>query len=359
MKILYLTDPQPDYLADQIHDGLCALLGRERVVDFPGKPSYRPVQAEGPGTSGASLPSHGMDDVVAMVKAGQIELTIVSSPRQGSVDAWRTVAGLATLPPTVLLDGEDDRRIRSELYRSLGAGLYFKREFPLESKRPSHRWLLAGAGEGPVLPRGRVHPLPFSVTAAQLEPVPDHRKDVDVSFVGRASHRKRVRAVKLLTQAEDIGFEGGIYTEASDRASKVAASWFGMMAAKLRGDPPARGSIAKMSRGEYRALLARSKTALSIRGGGFDTLRYWEIVAAKTPLISESPDILIPHNFEHGIHAIFCRPDLTDLVEWVRRLREDEGERRRMADAAYAHLLAYHTSARRASYLLDLCRKLL
>ncbi len=161
----------------------------------------------------------------------------------------------------------------------------------------------------------------------------------------------------MLKEATDIRFEGGVYVESSDRASKVAESWCGVMAAKLMGDPPARGSIQPVRPEEYRALLRRSKMALSIRGGGFDTVRYWEIVASKTPLISETPDIVIPHNFTHGVQAIFCRPDLKDLSGWARRLRDDEPERQRMAEAAYRHLLAFHTSERRATYLLDLCRR--
>ena len=79
--------------------------------------------------------------------------------------------------------------------------------------------------------------------------------------------------------------------------------------------------------------------ALSIRGGGFDTIRYWEIVASKTLLISEMPDIVIPHNFEHGVHAIFCRPDLKDLMGWVHRLRDispsGNGWRRRPTDTCW------------------------
>ena len=40
MKILYLTDAERDYLADQIYDGLCAVLGRDCVIDFPRKELY-------------------------------------------------------------------------------------------------------------------------------------------------------------------------------------------------------------------------------------------------------------------------------------------------------------------------------
>jgi spore maturation protein CgeB len=124
------------------------------------------------------------------------------------------------------------------------------------------------------------------------------------------------------------------------------------------GDPPAPAwaQSAQLRPEDYRALLHRSKMALSVRGGGFDTVRYWEIVASKTLLVSEPPDIVIPHNFEHGRHAMFCRHDLRDLPAIVRRLRDDDQARQQMIEAAYQHLLAFHTSERRAEYLLDLCR---
>ncbi|MFO0733422.1 MAG: glycosyltransferase [Nitrospiraceae bacterium] len=99
------------------------------------------------------------------------------------------------------------------------------------------------------------------------------------------------------------------------------------------------------------------QAALSVRGRIRHPALLGDYPASKIPLISEVPDILIPHNLEHGVHAIFCRPDLGDLVEWVRRLRDDEGERNRLAHAAYHHVLAHHTSARRATYMLDLSGK--
>ncbi len=356
MKVLYLTDAERDYLADQIHDGLCAVLGRDCVIDFPRKEHYH--QSASKQANSVSEVELTVARVASLIREGTIDLLVVSSPRAGAVRACLELASLESLPPVVFLDGEDDRHIRDELARSLRAGLYFKRELPLnaEATGSRSRWSDDAVASSSAT---RVYPLPFSVTTAELEPLVEAVRDVDVSFVGRASHRKRVRAVKLLAEARDIRFEGGIYAEPTDRSSKLTDSWFGIIAAKLRGDPPGQGSSAKLGREAYRSLLARSKTALSVRGGGYDTIRYWEIVASKTPLIAEAPDIVIPHNFEHGVHAIFCRPDLADLVEWVRRLRDDEATRNRLAEAAHAHVLAHHTSARRAMYMLDLCKKML
>jgi hypothetical protein len=361
MKVLYLTDSGPDYLADQVYDGLCTALGWDNVFDFPRKAVYHE-----PGERLSYLPQnpgHHLtgDDVASMIRERRIDLAIVSSPRRGALEAFRSFTGRVDCPPVVLIDGEDDSLIRADLSDSVGAGLYFKREYKAATNSATRAWLQPAKVQNDPRLNGRIHPLPFSVTVASLPHVSTEGRDVDISFVGRASHRKRVRAVNLLRRTKGIRFEGGLYLDATDRRSKLAASWLGIMTAKLMGDAraPVSAQTARLGSEHYRSLLCRSKMALSVRGGGFDTLRYWEIVASKTLLVSEPPDIVIPHNFEHGRHAIFCRHDLRDLPAIVRRLRDDDTTRSRMVNAAYRHLLAFHTSERRAAYLLELCRRML
>lgn len=361
MNVLYLTDPGPDYLADQIYDGLCAALGWDHVFDFPRKAVYHK-----PGERLPYLPQNPghhltADDMASMIREHRIDLAIVSSPRRGAMEAFRSLAGLVDGPPVVILDGEDDGLIRADLSDSVGAGLYFKRELKTAESSANGAWARPAKVHGGSRLDGRIHPLPFSVTAASLPHVSTEARDVDISFVGRASHRKRVRAVNLLRRTKGIRFEGGLYLDATDRRSKLAASWLGIVTAKLMGDrqAPVSAQTARLGAEPYRSLLCRSKMALSVRGGGFDTLRYWEIVASKTLLVSEPPDIVIPHNFEHGHHAMFCRHDLRDLPAIVRRLRDDDMTRSQMVEAAYQHLLAFHTSERRAAYLLDLCHRML
>lgn len=357
MKVLYLTDDEPDYLADQMYDGLCTLLGRQQVMAFPGKPAYHIAESPMCAALQSAVPDRDIETIGSLLRDRQMDLVIVSSPRRGAIEALNRMAALAPLPPLVLLDGEDDGTVRADLAERLGAGLYFKRELKAAGTTNGGRWRI---GRSPVQGRldGRVHPLPFSVTPDMLSPVSADSRDVDISFLGRASHRKRVRAVNLLRRTAGIRFEGGLYLAPSDRRSKLAESWLGIVAAKLVGDPqaPVSAQHSKLDADHYKALLRRSKMGLSIRGGGFDTVRYWEIVATRTLLVSEPPDIVIPHNFEHGRHVMFCRHDLRDLPTIVRRLRDDEATRHRMVEAAYQHLLAYHTSERRAAYLLDLCR---
>lgn len=363
MNVLYLTDPAPDYLADQIYDGLCSLLEWKNVIDFPLKRLYHEPSAQGSALTQNAGHDLTADDVTSMIRERRFDMAVVSSPRKGPLEAFRLLTRQGNGTPVVLLDGEDDGRIRTDVADVVGAGLYFKREYkkPAAGLWGEEGWVRPATFSGDSRLEGRIHPLPFSATRASLIHGSTAMRDIDISFVGRASHRKRVRAVNLLRRTPGIRFEGGVYLEATDRRSKLATSWFGIAAAKLMGDRPAPAwaHSARLSPQDYRALLYRSKMALSVRGGGFDTVRYWEIVACKTLLISETPDIVIPHNFEHGRHAMFCRHDLRDLPAIVRRLRADDDARQVMIEAAYRHLLAYHTADRRAAYMLDLCRRML
>lgn len=183
----------------------------------------------------------------------------------------------------------------------------------------------------------RTYPLPFS---AILEGVPSPKvkyQDVDISFVGIASHRNRIRAVNILRSASDIRFKGGIYAEATTRRSKLALGTLAIWKTKLQGDPYATAveQKGKLSYEDYFHLIARSKMGLSIRGAGFDTVRYWEIVAAKRLLVSETPYIHIPYNFEHGKHALFYQPDLSDLLNIVRTYLNDTAYCDAMVEEGY------------------------
>ena len=357
MKVLYITDPGLDYLADQLYTGLCKLLGWENVIDFPHKAYYHdPLRRayflpQNPG------PPYDRDDVIGLLDAHAIDLAVLSSPRRQAVEALDTLSRHARFPVLALVDGEDDRTLRHALFERYPFGLYFKREMaPVAGVGVAaavRRWLSAAPGL-----RQRVWPLPFSVVLESIPSAHQADKDYDVSYAGRVSHPKRVRAVAMLRHDPTLRFAGGVYADPTDRISKLAAGPFAKLRAKLKGDrylsDAERGT--KLSSDEYYRLLHRSKMALSIRGGGFDTLRYWEIVASKTMLISERPDIVIPDNFVDRQHAVFCRPDLRDLTELVHFYAAHDGEREAIAARGHAHLLAFHTCERRAEYFMRTCR---
>ncbi|MCX5722245.1 MAG: glycosyltransferase [Nitrospirae bacterium] len=361
MRILYLTDSAPDYLADLLYVGLCRTLGSGQVVDYPYKALYHdPLHRVhyAPQIPGRRYQE---EEVAALLREKQFDLAILSSPRRGATTAWESLSHCVAMPPLVLLDGEDDATIRQELFHRYQCALYFKREYRLNRDGGLCGLVrrFSRSREDVALAQ-RTYPLPLAVALETLPTIPIVPRDVDVSYVARISHPKRRRAVEMLRQAHGVGFQGGVYAEAEDRQSKFL-SGFSRVVMKLTGDPVVtvaqRGT--KLSQAEYYALLSRSKMALSIRGGGFDTLRYWEVVASGALLLSEQPDIEVPNNFVHGKQALFFRPDLSDLVDLVRTYASDARACAAMASEGHKHLLQYHTCERRAEQLLAVCGKTL
>lgn len=347
MQILFLTDPVPDYLADLLYSGLVRVLGQESVVDFPLKPAYHDPEHRVHYIPQVRAHAFQEDDICGLLQAKRFDFVICSSPRPGALKSWKALRNRVLLPPVIFLDGEDDASIRVDVWKGIDAVLYFKRE------------LLAGRRHASCTEhQSRLYPLQLSVSSDHLGPDVSRTRDVDVSYVARVSHPKRKRVVELLATVPGLRFEGGVYAESTDRQSKVLVG-LPRLWAKLRGDPPVtpeqRG--VKLSHEAYSDLLTRSKMGLSVRGGGFDTLRYWEVPATRTVLLSERPDIEIPNNFVHGEQALFFNPDLSDLVELVQAYVKEEAVCAAIAERGYEHTMRYHTCERRAEQFLAICKQ--
>jgi hypothetical protein len=338
VKILYLTDPYPDYLADQIYTGLCKVLGWKYVVDFPFKAIYHDPEKmvwylpQVPGEN------YLEEDIVGLLREKYFDFICISSPRQGQLGVLKLLSSKLKLPPIVIIDGEDDACIRYEIAEAYCVRLYFKREYIWANGRKVRRLrdfynYVRSFRYNKELFR-ITHPLPFSAILESIPRAEKVQKDTDVSFRGfvwSKGSRKRARTFQILQQLKSVRFSGGIYTP--------------------------KDMSCRMAPGEYYLEIQRSKLAVSIRGGGFDTLRFWEIPACKTLLLSERPDICIPAPFEHGRHAVFCKSDLSDLDSLVLYYLENENEREIIAERGYQHLIKFHTCEKRAEYFLDLCKK--
>lgn len=359
MRVLYLTDPTPDYLADQLYVGLCRVLGAERVIDYPWKPVYHDPACQLPYLPQVSTSPSTEEAVATQLRDGAFDLLVLSSPRAARGEAMARLQRVGALPPTVLIDGEDDADIRHDLAERFHCALYCKREYrwhPDAGMRGRvDRW--RAFRRRPALFAQTV-PLPFSIIPDAVTLPTEGPRSVDLSYVVRASHPKRLRAWRIVQSASDVHCTSAVYAYPTDRQSKLCTG-LPKLWVKIQGDPPvtAAQQASRLTFAGYHQLLRRSKMALSIRGGGFDTLRYWEIVGAKAVLVSEQPDIYIPNNFVHGVHALFCKPDLSDLLSLVRPYVHDDAARTALADAGYRHLLQFHTCEHRARYVLDLCRQ--
>lgn len=107
------------------------------------------------------------------------------------------------------------------------------------------------------------------------------------------------------------------------------------------------------SKDEYFKVLAKSKISISYPGEGFDTGRFWEILANKALLFSPPLQIRMPHPFIEFKHFIPYN-SMAQLKNRLLYYLNREEERKMIANEGYKHLLKYHTSKERAKYLLDM-----
>jgi hypothetical protein len=333
MKVLFLDHPEADFLAAALFMGLCEELGAENVVDFPFKLSYHgqvhrymsPYRAadrgydtnipegcppQDVGTTGPFdwMPAQGgrewsRDEVIAALQRREFDLVILASPRKYNVTAladFIATLGRDKLPPIAMVDGEDYTHIRYDLTDQFRPAVYLKRELLATEPRTALR----------------IEPFPLASPIPPREPVP---KDIDILFLGGASWPGRQAVYDVLQKEFGNRFVGG----------------------------GGRGYM------DYLHAIARAKVAISVRGHGYDTLRYWEIPSMPgTLLLSDKLPIVRCYPFEHGVTALFF--DGTHaLLEAVRCALEDESWRQQMAQAGNAWLREHHTGRARARQLLQ------
>src|SRR2546425_5399772 len=362
MRILFLTDQHLDYVADTLYIGLSRVLGNEQVVDYPYKeafhdPERRPwylVQRPGRRFS--------REEILDRLRDRYFDLACVSSFRHECLEECAELYARMPLPPLVFVDGRDDAKIRRPVVERYPIRVYFKREYvwKMEGRlRDVSSFLWTFPGDRQLL--GRTFPLPMSLVIDALPAFGQVKRDIDVSFRGRASHPRRIKAVEILSEMSGVRFSGGVYAAPDDRKYKLKAGAIERIWSKISDDSLASEvdqRERKVPEGYYREITS-SRIAVAIRGGGWMSPRYFEIVAMGAMLLSDKPEVLIPDDFVDRRHAVHCKPDLSDLEDLVRHYLREEAEREAIVNDGYAHLLKYHTCERRAEYFLGICQRAL
>ena len=112
---------------------------------------------------------------------------------------------------------------------------------------------------------------------------------------------------------------------------------------------------------EYLNEIALSKIGVSMGGHGNlnrNPNRHWEIPSYRTMLLCENPMIRYPHPFEDGKTCVFFNPTMDgDVKQKIEYYINHDQEREKIANAGHELLKTYHTTAARAKYFLNICRK--
>jgi len=331
VRIAFLANPGHDHLQDIVFHGLVSILGPENVVEYPPLDRYRsPAQ---PGELHPQLwfdfpepPRAPLRETVLSADA-----VVIGSLRAGIRGLLDEVLDLDPRPPIVYLDGEDDFYVLGIRSR---VEVYCKREILLPSGASVAREAMR-----------RVHRL-------LRKPLENRDPLADPVSVARSRDRSLVPLPfgwpGPLPESRPAEYDVAFLAAPTSRARAVVRSGLQRLAADgVRVKMLAEGE--RLGWASYMDVLARSRIGVSVRGGGFDTYRYWEIPAAGALLLAETPRIVIPGNFVDGREAVFA--PLDRIASRIQDLLG--GDTETIAGEGRARLIAAHTSVHRAQTVLD------
>ncbi len=321
MRVLFINSKQFDYLQDLTFSGLVKTLGSTNVVNYPCNYKYHLPVKQYPknlGYIGFSVKSFFTPDF------SSFDAVILGSAKKDALETLKSIQTKISDKPLIFLDGGDREEIGGDFFR-LGAGedyLEFikKRPFDLICKREFFPNLHGNLKN--------VYPFPFSFPYhINIESLTEEEKRYDVSFWAQQKPAIREKALNLLKGKFDCDENG---------------TSIGLNFKKYKR----KGLF-------YLKELSRCKLVLNLRGGGWDTMRYWEVPAVGSLMITQRPKIYIPDNFEEGKHVVFCDDSLDDMLDKMSYYLSNVSLREEMTRNAKAHLMKYHMNTNRAQYLIE------
>jgi hypothetical protein len=219
--------------------------------------------------------------------------------------------------PVVLCDHEDASRIRRDLQTEFGAKLIFKREL-LNDERDCV-------------------PLPFSSPADRYPEIPEgQERPIDLLFLMGLTWPMRNQ---IYDAVRSLRSECNVY-------------------AALAPDPDPNNQDEPLPWEKYIEQMGRAKIAVSVRGFGNDTCRYWEIPPTGALMLCDHLPIKIPNPFQEGVHVARYR-DPEDFKSKVRHFLSNVEGREKLAAAGREHALKYHTCKARAEWFLENARRVM
>jgi len=325
MKLLFINSSNSDYVEDQLLAGLTEILGASNVVLFPVNINYYFSRRPYPRNMGVSrkLTQYVPDLLAAkkQLRRFDFDAVVIGSTKADTFTRFLEIAEhLPKHIPIIYVDGGDwpevggdaNRMHFAELYRQIVA----KHKFKLVFKRECLQHITYDANVIP-FPMAFKPPLNYKKAAAKY----------DVTCWCVESDPIRTQALGLLEDRFDCRANGSTKGQTFRKY-------------KRKGNA-------------YILELSASKIACNFRGVGWDTLRYWEIPGVQTLMISGRPGIIIPDNFKHEEHVIFCKDDLSDLIDKANYFLTHDKEREEIATRAFEYVNTHHTHVARARYFLQ------
>ena len=103
--------------------------------------------------------------------------------------------------------------------------------------------------------------------------------------------------------------------------------------------------------------LSHTKVAVSMRGSGRDTERYWEFPARGVAMLCDGTmGVIHPFPFKDKETAVFYS-NINELNDGLKFLLEDESRRQLIAKAGFEHVRKYHSIEGRALFFIGIIRE--
>lgn len=321
MRVLYIDRPKSEYVQEFLYTGLCKVLGTNNVIESPWNVrmhfNHRPYPK--------NLSKFSFTNTFQSLQAQldtHYDAVIVASCNPYTIKKYYEMMDkIDKSIPTIFIDGGDFPKLAGDLDRLGGRELYeeimqkrpfdliFKREFVLDEKYPEN-----------------VYPLPMCFNYDLMPPL-DKNYKYDVSFWAVETAQIRSDALDLLEDRFDCKSNGTMRNQVMKKYKRKGAF--------------------------YLQEIARSKIGLNFRGGGWDTLRFWELTGMGCFVISQRLQIQIDHPFVDREDIVYCKDDLSDLVSLCEYYLEHDQEREAIAKNARIKVEQYHTDIARAQFVID------
>jgi hypothetical protein len=321
-KILFINSQEFDYLQDLTYSGLARILNPENIIEYPWNRYYHLNFRKYPKNLG--YVNHSLiTSYITKLKNRNYDFVIVGSAKPGTFRNYlKIIESIPQSSPVIFIDGGDYSQLGGDLQRLHAFELYEQaisfRKFDITFKREYR--VNENFGEN-------VFPLQFSFNFDLMPDKLPYNFIYDVTFWAVESNPIRTKVFELLDGKFDCKENGTYRNQVFKKYTRKGNN--------------------------YLRELTNCKIILNFPGVGWDTQRYWEVPALGRFMISYKPQIKIPDNFIDGEQIVFCKDDLSDMVEKCEYYLINEKVREKIASAGMKHLKKYHTNTSRAKFILD------
>ncbi|MFW5851493.1 MAG: glycosyltransferase family protein [Bacteroidota bacterium] len=322
MKILFINSTHSDYMQDILYSGLSKILGTKNIFTFPCNKQYFLPIKQYPKNLGYRS-GNTLAYIGSFVRSRNYDFVIVASAKPDTFKSYlKIIHKIPPEIPVIFIDGGDFDEVGGDLKRKDSYELYEQaiaiREFDLVFKR---EMLIDKAYAK------NVFPCPFAFNMDKIEHIKSQQKKYDVSFWAVESHEIRTQALSLIENKYDCAENGTTRNQTFKKYKR-------------------KGTF-------YLEELKRCKIVLNFRGRGWDTLRYWEAPSLSVCMISQKPQIIIPHPFTDKKNILYCNNNIDNLTELCDYYLRNNEERDKIALESFKHIHKYHTDIQRAHFVLS------